>query len=230
MRLLLIEDDTALNQELSQQLRKHGFAVDSTQKGIDGAFMGETEPYDVIILDLGLPDLSGLDILSQWRKKQVVTPVLILTARGAWHEKVDGFKAGADDYLTKPFHIEELLVRLQALIRRAAGVTNTNISSGGLTLDEPTQSLHLQPETGEEQHIELTSIEFRLLRYLMLHPRKIFSTSHLLEHVYDFYDEKESNVIEVYISRLRKIIGKEAICTRRGQGYYLNPDALKTNK
>ncbi|MBN4082440.1 MAG: DNA-binding response regulator [Proteobacteria bacterium] len=230
MRLLLIEDDTALNQELSQQLRDHGFAVDSTFKGIDGAFMGETEPYDVIILDLGLPDLSGLNILAQWRKQHITIPVLILTARGAWHEKVDGFKAGADDYLTKPFHIEELLVRLQALIRRAAGITNTNMAIGGLTLDEPTQSAHWQPATGKKQHLELTGIEFRLLRYLMLHPRKIFPASHLLEHVYDFNDEKESNVIEVYISRLRKIIGKEAIGTRRGQGYYLNPDALQNSK
>jgi len=230
MRLLFIEDDTALNQELSQQLRKHGFAVDSVQNGVDGAFMGEVEPYDVIILDLGLPDLPGLDILSHWRKKNIVTPVLILTARGAWHEKVDGFKAGADDYLTKPFHIEELLVRLQALIRRAAGINNANISIGELSLDESTQSAQWQPTTGEKQHMELTGIEFRLLRYFMLHPRKILSATHLLEHVYDFNDEKESNVIQVYINRLRKIIGKEAICTRRGQGYYLNPDALQSNK
>ncbi len=230
MRLLLIEDDTALNQELSQQLRKHGFAVDSEKSGVDGAFMGETEPYDVIILDLGLPDLSGLDILSQWRNKHIATPVLILTARSAWHEKVDGFKAGADDYLTKPFHIEELIVRLQALIRRSAGINNINITIGGLSLDESTQSAHWQPTTGEKHDIQLTGIEFRLLRYFMLHPRKILSATHLLEHVYDFDDEKESNVIQVYINRLRNRIGKEAICTRRGQGYYLNPDALQNSK
>ncbi|MDQ6968555.1 MAG: response regulator transcription factor [Mariprofundaceae bacterium] len=228
MRLLLIEDDASLNQELTQQLRKYGFAVDSVQQGVDGAFMGETEPYDVIILDLGLPDLPGLDILPQWRKKNIATPVLILTARGAWYEKVDGFKAGADDYLTKPFHIEELIVRLQALIRRAAGISHTNITIGRLFLNESTQSVHWQDAADEKQDIELTGIEFRLLRYLMLHPRKIFSTTHLLEHVYDYNDEKESNVIEVYISRLRKMLGKEAICTRRGQGYYLNPDALQT--
>jgi len=226
MRLLLIEDDAVLNQELSNQLRKHGFAVDSVQRGVDGAFMGEVEPYDVIILDLGLPDLSGLEILAKWRGKNVVTPVLILTARGAWHEKVEGFRAGADDYLTKPFHVEELLVRLQALIRRAAGLSNTNITIGGLFLDESSQSAHWTPTKGEKELIELTGIEFRLLRYLMLHPKRVFSATHLVEHIYDFNDEKESNVIEVYISRLRKKFGKEAICTRRGQGYYLNPDVL----
>ncbi|MDQ6958401.1 MAG: response regulator transcription factor [Mariprofundaceae bacterium] len=226
MRLLLIEDDAVLNQELSNQLRKHGFAVDSVQQGVDGAFMGEVEPYDVIILDLGLPDLPGLEILPKWRSKNIVTPVLILTARGAWHEKVEGFRAGADDYLTKPFHVEELLVRLQALIRRAAGLSNTSITIGGLLLDESSQSAHWKPAKGEKELIELTGIEFRLLRYLMLHPKRVFSATHLVEHIYDFNDEKESNVIEVYVSRLRKKFGKEAICTRRGQGYYLNPDAL----
>jgi len=227
MRLLLIEDDIELNKELSHQLRGHGFAVDSVRDGIDGSFMGETEDYDVIILDLGLPDLPGLEILPKWRSLGIMTPVLILTARGAWHEKVEGFRAGADDYLTKPFHVEELVVRLQSLIRRAAGIANVNLTIGGLCLDESSQSAQWQQKACESINIELTGIEFRLLRYLMLHPKKVFSSTHLLEHVYDFNDEKESNVIEVYISRLRKKFGKSSICTRRGQGYYFNPDAVQ---
>lgn len=225
MRLLLIEDDPDLNRELSGELARRGFAVDSCHEGVDGAFMGETEPYDIIILDLGLPDLPGLQILEQWRGKGIKTPVLILTARGAWHEKVDGFRRGADDYLSKPFHIEELVARLQALVKRSAGVVVSELEIGRLRLDEANQSAQWK-EGGTWRQVELTGIEFRLLRYLMLHPKKICSNSHLLEHVYDFDDEKESNVIEVYISRLRRKICRHVICTRRGQGYYLDPDRL----
>jgi DNA-binding response OmpR family regulator len=226
MRLLLIEDDPALRHELRNKLEQHGFAVDSAKDGIDGAYMGESEPYDVIILDLGLPNLPGLEVLSQWRENHVRAPVLILTARGAWREKVEGFRAGADDYLTKPFHFEELLVRLQALIRRSSGVAGAKITIGALQLDEETQSVRWKHAQGQDRNIELTGIEFRLVRYLMLHPGRIFSAAHLVEHVYDFNDEKDSNVIEVYISRLRKKLGTNVICTRRGQGYCLNPDAL----
>ncbi|PIP03330.1 MAG: DNA-binding response regulator [Zetaproteobacteria bacterium CG12_big_fil_rev_8_21_14_0_65_54_13] len=229
MRLLLIEDDPALCHELASKLAEQGFAVDSTQAGVDGAYMGESEPYDIIILDLGLPDMPGLDILAQWRAKQIAIPVLILTARGAWHEKVEGFRKGADDYLTKPFHFEELLVRLQALIRRSSGVSGAKIIIGQLQLDEESQSAMWNDEH-DQRDIELTGIEFRLLRYMMLHPKRVFSATHLVEHVYDFNDEKESNVIEVYISRLRKKLGKEVICTRRGQGYFLNPDALEAGR
>ncbi len=225
MRLLLIEDDPDLNQELNSELARRGFAVDSCQEGVDGAFMGETEPYDIIILDLGLPDLPGLQILDQWRSKGIKTPVLILTARGAWHEKVDGFRKGADDYLTKPFHIEELVARLQALAKRSAGIVVSELEIGRLRLDEASQSAQWKEEETWRQ-IELTGVEFRLLRYLMLHPKKVCSNSHLLEHVYDFDDEKESNVIEVYVSRLRRKITRDVICTRRGQGYYLDPDRL----
>jgi len=225
MRLLLIEDDRDLNKELTSELSRRGFAVDSCHEGVDGAFMGESEPYDIIILDLGLPDLPGLSILEQWRAKGIKTPVLILTARGAWHEKVDGFRKGADDYLTKPFHIEELAVRLQALVKRSAGVVGSGLEIGRLRLDEGSQSAQWK-EADTWRDIELTGIEFRLLRYMMLHPKKVCSNSHLLEHVYDFDAEKESNVIEVYISRLRKKIDKDVISTRRGQGYYLDPDLL----
>jgi len=228
MRLLLIEDDPDLNRELTGELVKRGFAVDSCHEGEDGAFMGETEPYDIIVLDLGLPDLPGLDILERWRGKGITTPVLILTARGAWHEKVDGFRKGADDYLTKPFHIEELAVRLQTLVKRSAGVVAASLEIGRLKLDEGSQSAQWL-DAGEWREVELTGIEFRLLRYLMLHPKKVCSNSHLLEHVYDFDDEKESNVIEVYISRLRRKIDKQVVCTRRGQGYYLDPDLLQSD-
>lgn len=223
MRLLLVEDDKALSAELAAQLAEEGFAVDCVFDGAEAAFMGESEPYDVVILDLGLPTMSGIDVLKQWRGSGISMPVLILTARGAWHEKVDGFRAGADDYLAKPFHHEELLVRLEALVRRSKGVATAQIECAGLTLDEATQQVE-QTVHGKSVVTELTGVEFRLLRYLMLHPGHLFSESHLLEHVYDYDSEKESNVIEVYISRLRKKLGKGYILTRRGQGYLFNKD------
>lgn len=223
MRLLLVEDDKALSAELAAQLAQHGYAVDRVFDGAEALFMGENEPYDAVVLDIGLPELSGLDVLRQWRGRQLEVPVLILTARGAWHEKVDGFRAGADDYLSKPFHVEELLVRLEALIRRSKGAAAAQIECGGLRLDEATQSVERQAG-GDWVRIELTGVEFRLLRYLMLQPGHVFSESHLLEHVYDYDSEKESNVIEVYVSRLRKKLGKSTILTRRGQGYLFNPE------
>jgi len=226
MRLLLIEDDTDLCTELTNDLRLRGYAVDASTQGVDGCFMGESEPYDIVILDLGLPDLPGLQILQQWRAQGINTPVLVLTARGAWHEKVEGFRAGADDYLSKPFHMEELCVRLQALIRRSSGSGKAAIEVGHLRLDEDRQVASWTDSVSDVSNIELTGIEFRLLRYMMLHPERIFTATHLIEHVYDFNDEKESNVIEVYISRLRKKLGKAVICTRRSQGYYLDPGAL----
>lgn len=223
MRLLLVEDDQALSANLTMQLKQHGFAVDTVFDGTEALFMGEHEPYDMIILDLGLPEISGIDVLKNWRDKQISTPVLILTARDAWYEKVDGFKAGADDYLSKPFHVEELFARIEALIRRAKGSSTAQIECGNLKLDESTQSVEqLIDETTST--IALTGVEFRLLRYLMLHPGHLFSDSHLLEHVYNYDSEKESNVIEVYISKLRKKLGKASILTRRGQGYLFNPE------
>ncbi len=223
MRLLLVEDDKALSAELALQLEQHGFAVDRVFDGAEAAFIGESEPYDVIILDLGLPEMPGIDVLKQWRSKQIATPVLILTARDAWHEKVDGFRAGGDDYLSKPFHVEELVARLDALIRRSKGVAVAQIEHGGLKLDEATQSVEQYIGSGKVV-TELTGVEFRLLRYLMLHPGHLFSESQLLEHVYNYDSEKESNVIEVYISKLRKKLGKERILTKRGQGYLFNPE------
>jgi len=223
LRLLLVEDDVALSEEVSEQLSKHGFAVDKVFDGAEAAFMGESEPYDIIVLDLGLPEVPGIEVLKSWRSKGLTTPVIILTARDSWHEKVDGFRAGADDYLAKPFHIEELIVRLEALIRRTKGATSVLMRSGSLTLDDASQSV-IQKRGDQDVCIELTGVEYRLLRYLMLQPGHVFSISHLLEHVYDFDSEKESNVIEVHISKLRKKLGKERIVTRRGQGYMFNPE------
>lgn len=211
-----MEDDAVLSQSLKADLEKAGFAVDTADNGEDAEFMGFEEPYDAVILDLGLPVKSGLDILKVWRGESLKTPVIILTARGAWHEKVEGFKAGADDYLAKPFHVEELLVRLNSLIRRAHDQTGgETLCAGGLTLDEDRQSVAMT----DGKTASLTGVEFRLLRYFMLHPEEILSKSTLTEHVYDFDSDKDSNVIEVYIKRLRQKLGKDLIQTRRGQGY-----------
>jgi two-component system, OmpR family, response regulator len=224
LRLLLVEDDAALANTLAEQLRAAAYAVDTVHDGAEAEFMGASEPYDVVVLDLGLPGKPGLEVLKAWRAAGVTTPVLILTARGAWHEKVEGFRSGADDYLAKPFHVEELQARLQALIRRAHGApAGQMLEAGQLVLDEARQSARM----GDREWM-LTGTEYRLLRYFMLHPGRVLSTSHLLEHVYDYDSEKESNVIEVYIARLRRKFGKGCIQTRRGQGYVFDPEGLCT--
>ena len=215
MRLLLVEDDRELSQTLAHQLKKEGFAVDVCDNGVDAEFMGNEEPYDAVILDLGLPQRAGLEVLKNWRQKENKVAVIVLTARDAWYERVDGFKAGADDYLGKPFHFEELLVRIQALLRRNHNMPGDSIKSSGLILDEACQQIRIH---GEDP-IKLTGTEFRLLRYFMLHPDKILSKTRLIEHVYEQDFDKDSNLIEVYVRHLRKIIGKERIITRRGQGY-----------
>ncbi|MCP3669027.1 MAG: response regulator transcription factor [Gammaproteobacteria bacterium] len=215
MRLLLVEDDRLLAESLQTDLERQGFAVDLAGNGVDAEFMGDQEPYDVVILDLGLPQRSGLEVLGNWRQKKNRVPVLILTARDAWHERVDGFKAGADDYLGKPFHIEELVVRLQALVRRSHDMPGQMLQSGGLELDEERQQVSLP---GGES-VSLTGTEFRLLRYFMLHPGSILSKTRLTEHVYEQDFDRDSNLIEVYVARLRDKLGKERIITRRGQGY-----------
>jgi len=215
VRILVIEDDAVLSERLKKDLGHAGFAVDVANNGVDAEYMGDQEPYDVAVLDLGLPKRSGLEVLRNWRQRGNRIPVIVLTARDAWHEKVEGFKAGADDYLGKPFHVEELLARINALIRRGHGQAAGELRVAGLILNEDRQSV--TTETGGE--IELTGIEFRLLRYFMLHPGQILSKSRLTEHVYDFDSDKDSNVMEVYINRLRQKLGKELITTRRGQGY-----------
>ena len=215
MRLLLVEDDAELSQNLHQQLKKEGFAVDVADNGIDAEFMGDEEPYDAVILDLGLPQRSGMEVLRNWRQRDNKVPVIVLTARDAWHERVDGFKAGADDYLGKPFHAEELLVRILALVRRNNDRTGDALKSSGLVLNEERQ----QVCSGSGEPIGLTGTEFRLLRYFMLNTGKILTKTRLIEHVYDQDFDKDSNLIEVYVRHLRKKIGKERIITKRGQGY-----------
>lgn len=221
MRLLLIEDDTDLAHSIQTELEIAGFAVDLAHDGEQGEFLGATENYDIAILDLGLPKLSGLAVLKQWRASGNAMPVIVLTARDAWHEKVDGFKAGADDYLGKPFHIEELQARIRALLKRCHGIANTGLSCAGATLDEELQTVTVegQPST------QLTSLEFRLLRYFMLHPGQILTKTDLMEHVYEMDGDPDSNVIEVYVNRLRRKLGKDLIATRRGQGYVFGQTA-----
>ncbi|WP_419590797.1 response regulator transcription factor [Thiolapillus sp.] len=215
MRLLLAEDDATLVTDLAPELRQSGYAVDHAADGREALFLGETEHYDLIILDLGLPLVNGLDVLAQWREQDLKMPVLILTARDSWREKVDGLKAGADDYLTKPFHFEELLARLQALLRRSHDRLTTQLHSDGLSLDEEHQQIILD----DGSSLPLTGTEFRLLRYFMMNPDKPLSKTRLTEHVYEQDFDRDSNLIEVYVRRLREKIGKERIETRRGQGY-----------
>lgn len=215
MRLLLVEDNVALADELCAGLQQLGYAVDWLTDGRDAAYQGAIEPYDLIILDLGLPGLPGLEVLAQWRAAAISTPVLILTARSTWSERIDGLKAGADDYLTKPFHQEELYLRVQALLRRSHGFANqSHLSAAGLRLDEARQIVHQQG-----QEVELTGAEFRLLRYFMLHEGQVLSKSHLAEHLYDGESERDSNVLEVHVNHLRRKLGRSVIETRRGQGY-----------
>ncbi|WP_296260257.1 MULTISPECIES: response regulator transcription factor [unclassified Pseudomonas] len=215
MRLLLVEDNVPLADELISALSRQGYAVDWLADGRDAIHQGASEPYDLIVLDLGLPGLPGLDVLQQWRTAGLSTPVLILTARGSWAERIEGLKAGADDYLTKPFHPEELQLRIQALLRRARGLANQpRLEVAGLHLDEGRQCVN---RDGED--IQLTAAEFRLLRYFMLHPEQILSKSHLAEHLYDGENERDSNVIEVHVNHLRRKLGRAVVQTRRGQGY-----------
>ncbi|GAB3486470.1 response regulator transcription factor [Azotobacter salinestris] len=215
MRLLLVEDSVGLADELVAGLQRQGYAVDWLADGRDAARQGACEPYDLMILDLGLPGKPGLEVLREWRAQGLATPVLVLTARASWAERIEGLKAGADDYLCKPFHPEELQLRIQALLRRAHGLANQpQLEAGGLQLDEARQVVRCGSED-----IELTAAEFRLLRYLMLHPGQLLSKGQLAEHLYDGETERDSNVIEVHINRLRGKLGRTVIETRRGQGY-----------
>ena len=215
MRLLLVEDHVPLADELMASLTRSGYALDWLADGRDALYQGQSEPYDLIILDLGLPGISGLDVLKQWRAQGLATPVLILTARSSWSERIDGLKAGADDYLTKPFHPEELLLRVQALLRRSHGQANQPLlKCAGLHLDEARQCV-----VNDGAQVQLTAAEFRLLRYFRLHPQQILSKSHLAEHLYDGETERDSNVLEVHVNHLRRKLGRSVIETRRGQGY-----------
>jgi two-component system, OmpR family, response regulator len=221
MRLLLAEDDYDLVATLKNDLQAAGYAVDIADNGIDAEFLGNEMIYDVAVLDLGLPQRNGMEVLQNWRDNGNTLPVIVLTARNSWHERVDGFKVGADDYLGKPFHLEELLARLTALLHRSSQQPGGILHAGGLSLDEEQQTV----TTEDGQMHKLTGIEFRLLRYFLLNPGHVLSKSRLTEHTYDFDSEKDSNVIEVYVRRLRQLLGKDRIETRRGQGYVFRDDS-----
>lgn len=216
MRILIVEDEPTLAAQLKRALVGENYSVDSAKDGLDGHYLGSSEPFDAIVLDLGLPKLDGLSVLKKWRSEGINTPVLILTARDSWHEKVAGIDAGADDYLTKPFHIEELLARLRALIRRSAGHASAEVCAGALTLDSKSQRILLN-----DYALDLTSHEYKVLAYLILHKNKVVSRTELTEHIYAQDFDKDSNTIEVFIGRLRKKIPKDLIETVRGLGYVL---------
>jgi DNA-binding response OmpR family regulator len=216
MRILLVEDDPALAEELARALRAESFAVDHAANGEDGAHLGDTELYDAAILDLGLPKMDGISVLHAWRAAGRSLPVLILTARDGWSEKVAGFKAGADDYLTKPFRVEEVVMRLRALVRRAAGHAAAKIGCGRLVYDAQVGSFEL-----DGLPLRLTAFEWRVLSVLMLRKEKVVERTELLERVYEYDAEVDSNSLEVIVGRLRRKIGAEMIETIRGRGYRL---------
>lgn len=216
MRILIVEDDPDLARQLTTALKDSGYAVDVANDGEEGHFLGDTEPYDAVVLDLGLPIIDGISVLQKWRADGKKFPVLILTARDQWSEKVAGFDAGADDYLTKPFHTEEMLARIRALVRRAAGHTTDTIEVGDLLVDNRSARAFV-----DGMPIKLTSHEFRLLSYMAMHVGRVISRTELVEHIYDQDFDRDSNTIEVFIGRLRRKIGVERIETVRGLGYRL---------
>jgi two-component system, OmpR family, response regulator len=214
MRILVVEDDRDLNQQLAAALREAGYVVDTAFDGEEGHFLGDTEPYDAVILDIGLPQMDGISILEQWRRDGRTMPVLILTARDRWSDKVQGIDAGADDYVAKPFHIEEVLARIRALVRRAAGHASNELVCGPVRLD-----LKAGRVTVDGHPVKLTAHEYKVLEYLMHHVDKVVSRTELTEHLYDQDFDRDSNTIEVFIGRLRKKLGVELIETVRGRGY-----------
>jgi two-component system OmpR family response regulator len=220
MRLLVIEDDPDLNRQLVSAFTDAGYVVDTAKDGEEGHFLGDTEPYDAIVLDLGLPVMDGVSVLEKWRRAGRKTPVLILTARDRWSDKVAGFDAGADDYVAKPFHMEEVLARIRALVRRSAGHASSEITCGPLMLD--TKSARV---TVDGKAVKLTSLEFRLLSYLIMHKGRVVSRTELVEHLYDQDFDRDSNTIEVFVGRLRKKLGVDVLRTIRGLGYCISePD------
>ncbi|NKB51638.1 MAG: response regulator [Rhizobiaceae bacterium] len=214
MRILVVEDDENLNRQLVHMLEESGYVVDKAFDGEEGHFLGDTEPYDAVILDIGLPEMDGVTVLENWRRDGRNMPVLMLTARDRWSDKVAGIDAGADDYVAKPFHTEEVLARLRALIRRAAGHASSEIVVGEVSLDTKQSRV-----TYKDQPVKLTSHEFRLLSYLIHHKGEVVSRTELIEHLYDQDFDKDSNTIEVFVGRLRKKLFPEIIETVRGLGY-----------
>ncbi len=218
MRLLLVEDERQLRESLAARLRAEGFAVDVAASGAEGLFSGGEYPIDAAIVDLGLPDIPGTELIAKWRTKGLTFPILILTARGSWEDKVAGLEIGADDYLVKPFHTEELLARVRALLRRAAGWTEAKLRCGAYILDTAAKSL-----TFDGQEIEITAFEYKVLEYLMMHAGRVVSKTELSEHLYEDDNDRDSNVLEVIIGRLRKKLDPSReinpVETARGHGY-----------
>lgn len=218
MRLLIVEDSPELHQQLRTGLTEAGFAVDSAMDGEEALHLGETEPYDAVVLDLGLPRVDGLTVLRRWRAAERTMPVLILTARDSWTEKVEGLNAGADDYLAKPFAMAELVARLNALIRRANGVAKTELVFGEIRLDTTARAV-----SRAGQAVRLTALEYGMLAYLALHAGRPISKTELTEHLYAQDFDRDSNTLEVIVARLRRKLGDQLIETVRGQGYRLVP-------
>jgi two-component system OmpR family response regulator len=214
VRALVVEDDADLNRQLAEAMQEAGYAVDVARDGEEGHFLGDTEPYDVVVLDIGLPVLDGISVLEKWRRDGRKMPVLILTARDRWSDKVQGIDAGADDYVAKPFHIEEVLARVRALVRRAAGHATSEMEVGPVRLDSRTSRV-----TVDGNPVKLTSHEYRVLEYLIHHRDRVVSRTELIEHLYDQDFDRDSNTVEVFIGRLRKKLAVEVIETVRGLGY-----------
>jgi len=217
MRVLVVEDEPSLSRQLVAALGDAGYAVDCADNGVGADFLGQTEHYDAVVLDLGLPELDGLAVLRRWRDAGVATPVLVLTARDSWHEKVQGIDGGADDYVAKPFRMEEVLARLRALIRRASGQVTPQLSAGAVTLDPRAARVTL-----DAVPVKLTSHEYRVLSYLMHHRGRVVSQSELTEHIYSHSADRDSNTVEVFITRLRRKLGASFIETVRGLGYRID--------
>jgi two-component system OmpR family response regulator len=214
MRILVVEDDPDLNRQLTEALKTAGYVVDSAKDGEDGHFLGDTEPYDAVVLDIGLPRMDGISVLEAWRRAGRKMPVLILTARDRWSDKVQGIDAGADDYVAKPFHIEEVLARIRALVRRAAGHATNEIECGPVRIDTKSGRV-----TVDGNPVKLTAHEYKVLEYLMHHRDRVVSRTELIEHLYDQDFDRDSNTIEVFVGRLRKKVSGELIETVRGLGY-----------
>ena len=220
LRVLVIEDETRLSRQLAAALADAGYAVDCAADGERGDFLAQTEAYDAVVLDLGLPKVDGLTLLRRWRDAGIAVPVLVLTARGSWHEKVQGIDGGADDYVAKPFRMEEVLARLRALIRRAGGHVTTELRCGAVALDPRAARVTLKG-----QAVKLTSHEFRVLSYLMHHRGRVVSQTELSEHIYAQDADRDSNTVEVFIARLRRKLGASFIETVRGFGYRVGDEA-----
>jgi two-component system OmpR family response regulator len=214
MRILVVEDEASLAKQITFSIAEAGYAVDHAADGERADFLAQTEQYDAMVLDLGLPKIDGLTLLQKWRDSGIATPVLVLTARGSWHEKVRGIDGGADDYVSKPFRIEEVLARLRALMRRASGHAALELRAGGVTLDPRRAYVTL-----DGAPVKLTSHEFRVLSYLMHHRGRVVSQAEIIEHIYAQDFDRDSNTVEVFIGRLRRKLGASLIETVRGLGY-----------